>query len=185
MADTAITAGQMTLEAFIRLYETEGPFEILDGEIVKQMPPVSGHGDIVRKILFALIPFDQAGKGRVYIEVPFVLEYTPNWVKGSRLPDILYYEASRFEHYKTETPDCKEKPFILIPDLVVEVISSNDKYSEINHKVDLYLQDGVQTVWVVDPKNQRVNVHHADGIYPLYADDTLDGGTVIPGLDFE
>ncbi len=34
----------MTIDEFIRVYDQEGPFELIDGEQRPMSPPVAGHG---------------------------------------------------------------------------------------------------------------------------------------------
>ncbi len=42
---------RLTLEEFSRLYEQEGPFELIDGERRALMPPVALHGLMIRALL--------------------------------------------------------------------------------------------------------------------------------------
>jgi Uma2 family endonuclease len=118
----------------------------------------------------------------VYAETAFVLLYDANWVRGSRQPDVLFVRAERLEAYRAETPDHADRPLVLVPDLVVEVISANDNYSEVEEKVDRYLGDGVQLVWVVDPRRQVVTVHGQHTYQKLTVQDALTAGEVIPGF---
>lgn len=92
----------------------------------------------------------------------------------------MYYTAERLARYKAENPDWRDKPFILVPDLVVGVISSNDKYTEVAAKADKYLEDGVRMVWIADPKRRTMTVRTAAQYFTLGIDDTLNGGEVIP-----
>ena len=57
------------------------------------------------------------------------------------------------------------------------------KFSGLAEKVRGWLEFGVQTVWVVDPRTRSVEVH-APGcpIRELGADDELNGGDALPGL---
>jgi Uma2 family endonuclease len=105
-------------------------------------------------------------------------------VKGSRVPDIMVYERARFDAYCAEHPDWLDKPFILVPDLCIEVVSRNDQYSEVNEKVEAYLADGVRLVWVFDPQTRTVTIRTQGSATAtiLHADDTLDGGTVVSGF---
>lgn len=173
----------LTIEEFVRMYEQEGAFEILDGERKEIMPPVAIHGLIVRALFLILYDYCRENQlGEVIQEMPFVLSYDSNWVKGSRSPDVMFYEKSRWDNYTANTPDWKRKPFILVPDLAVEVISANDRYADLNRKVQLYRQDGVKLVWVVDPAEKSVDVHEANQIETLEKDDTLTGGKFLSGL---
>lgn len=173
----------MTVEEFVRLYDSEGPFELIDGERRILSPTVAGHGNKAKKIYDALIVHDpQEELGTVYSELPFVLVYTADWVKGSRTPDVMYFRADRIAAYKANNPDWEEKPFVIVPDLVIEVISANDLYSEVDEKVDRYLDDGVQIVWVVDQKRKAVKVRRQDYSKTLHLDDKLSGDEIIPGF---
>jgi Uma2 family endonuclease len=128
--------------------------------------------------------FDPGQKiGIVYFDLPFVLTDVPNWVKGSRVPDVMYFRAERFAEYTAKAPDWEDKPFVLIPDLVVEVISTNDSYSEVDEKVDRYLEDGVKMVCVVDPRRKVITVRGANSYAKLTVNDLFTGGDVIPGFE--
>ncbi len=179
----------MALDEFIRLYDTEGAFELINGERIPKMPNIAGHGEIVELIFLAIHALVSAKMlGKVVREMPFVLSYTSNWVTGSRVPDLMYFRAERFNPYQETTPDWKDKPYILIPDLVVEVVSPNDNLWELDEKVDLYLADGILLVWVIDPQRKKVSVYtpaapHTRQQTNLKSGDTLTGGDIIPGFE--
>lgn len=174
---------QMTLEEFVRLFDQEGPFELINGERRALMPTVAGHNWMIR-LLFRLI--DQfctgTGLGEVFFEQTFVLLYHSDWVKGSRTPDLLFISAARWAQYVQDFPDWEGKPIVLVPDLVIEVVSPNDSYSEMDEKVERYLADGVRLIWVVDPSRARVGVYEGDSYRRLTQNDTLIGGSVLPEL---
>jgi Uma2 family endonuclease len=71
----------------------------------------------------------------------------------------------------------------LAPDLVVEVLSPDDRPGEVLAKVADWLRAGSQLVWVVDPVRHTARVYRADGGESLLAEaDALDGEGVLPGL---
>ena len=46
-----------------------------------------------------------------------------------------------------------------------------------------YLRAGTQQVWIVEPSTRTVTVYQPGGAARVYgADDTLDGGDLLPGL---
>jgi len=97
------------------------------------------------------------------------------------VPDLMVYDAARFNAYCLATPDWQEKPFILVPNLAVEVVSPSDRLSEIYRKAGLYLEDGVQIVWVIDFKRKTVGVFTPTGdIQTLHSGDILSGGAILP-----
>jgi len=121
--------------------------------------------------------------GEAFFEAAFVLTYQSDWVTGSRVPDILFVRIERLAAYTSSHPNWEDMPLVLVPDLAVEVISTNDNYSYVDAKVDLYLADGVEIVWVVDPKQKTVMVRGKDYYKKLRVGDVLTGGEVIPGFE--
>lgn len=174
----------MTLAEFVRLYDTEGPFELINGEMVKLSPGVFRHIYLIRLLFRVLDEFVRTRQlGEVFSEMPFVLVYDSDWVKGSRTPDVMFVRVERLTAYQAAVPDFADKPLILVPDLVVEVISTNDNYTDVDEKVEQYLEDGVQIVWVVNPKRKTIKVQRQGTYKTLRAGDTLTGEEVIPEFE--
>jgi Uma2 family endonuclease len=174
----------MSMDEFIRRFQQEGPFEFIDGEIVPKMPTVSGHNKLAKRLFLALLPFEQQGFGQVFQEATYVLIDTPQWVRGSRLPDVMFVSAERLAQFERETPDADNKPYILVSDIVIEIVSPTDNYSDIGRRVQHYLNDGVRLVWVLDPQIQETIVHTlgSDQQTRLTGEATLTGGDVLPGF---
>src|SRR5437016_233588 len=128
----------MTLESFIQDFN-QVPFEWIDGEKIVLSPSVAGPNYIAKLIFRALLPFEDRGIGEAFTEAVFVLSYESNWVRGSRVPDVMFFNATRLAAYRRENPDWQDKPYILVPDFAVEVVLPTDIYSEVNRKVDAYL----------------------------------------------
>jgi Uma2 family endonuclease len=95
-----------------------------------------------------------------------------------RRPDVSFISIHRL------TPDHKPSGHCRIaPDLVVEVVSPNDLYLDVEAKVAEYLEAGVCLVWVVNPPTRSVRVHRKDGtLADLEASDELSGEDVVPGF---
>lgn len=173
----------MPMDEFIRQFD-EAPFELIDGERTAIVPTVALHTLILKIIYAALLRLEQTtGIGFVFSEAPFVLADTTDWVKGSRVPDILFYLAERWRDYLNVTPGVHDKPFVLVPDLCVEIVSANDNYADVETKVDRYLADGVKRVWVVNPRNKTVAVYMqgSDQVTRLSGEATLSGD-LLPGF---
>jgi Uma2 family endonuclease len=69
------------------------------------------------------------------------------------------------------------------PELVVEVLSPNDKATAIESKIALFLAAGTQLFWVVDPDVRSVMVHRRDGtITRLREPADLSGENLLPGF---
>ncbi|GAB5490629.1 MAG: hypothetical protein Phog2KO_08440 [Phototrophicaceae bacterium] len=174
----------MPLDEFMVRFEDQ-PFELIEGDIRNVTPAKKKHSKLSKRIydriLFYLVENEI---GEVFFESTFIIEDKADWVSGSRIPDVSYYEMSRYEAHEKENPDEESKPFILVPDLVVEIISPTDKYTDINSKVDTYLADGVKLIWIIDPQRQTIAVYDGnDSANTLRVDDTLTGGTTLPNFE--
>lgn len=180
MVTAALETRQMSLEEYIRLSYEEGPFEWVDGERIDIMPPLAGHSHISHLIFRLLEAYPNLGVP--LMETHFALVEKSNWVKGARVPDVMFYTAERLAQYRQEHPDWREKPYLIAPDLAVEIVSKHDRFAEIDEKVADYLRDGVRLIWVIDAHRHKVVVYSGQQQQRLSEQDALSGGDVIPGF---
>lgn len=176
----------MNLDDFISASHGES-FELINGEKRLKMSGLAGHNYIMHLMYQAIFRFLlNSPLGEIFMEVTFVLPnaYDSNWVKDSRIPDLAFFEKEKLADYRQKNSDWLKKPYLLIPDLVIEIVSPHDRVSELDEKIDAYLADGVQTVWVINPQRQKAIVH-ALKHQPIHLgrEDTLEGGVVLP--DFQ
>ncbi len=174
----------MPLDEFMRQFH-EAPFELINGERILSVPPVALHVLILKIVYAALLSYEKTTRvGVAFSEAPFVLLDSPNWVSGSRIPDASFYLAERWTEYIDSIPDWQYKPFVIVPDLCVEIVSSNDNYQDVDAKVDRYLSDGVKLIWVINPRNQTVAVYTAgsEQFMRLTLGATLNGGDLLPNF---
>ncbi|MBL8166204.1 MAG: Uma2 family endonuclease [Anaerolineae bacterium] len=190
MARQIVRPGGISMNEFIQLYHEIGPFELVDGEVILKPPQIAGHGEAMHIVHDAIHEHAAAdGLGKALIEQAFVVSFTTNWVPGSRIPDVMYYTAERLEAYKAANPDWKLKPYVLVPDLVIEVISPTDDANDVSDKIDRYLLDGVRAVWAVDLARETVSIYTLVAHEPftrqqtiLRVGETLHGGEIIPAF---
>ncbi|HUT36780.1 MAG TPA: Uma2 family endonuclease [Planctomycetota bacterium] len=172
MATTAeITTAEQLLQA-----PDLGPCELVRGELIMVSPAGYAHGSIAGRITRALANFVEAkGLGDVLSAEPgFLIARDPDTV---RAPDVAFVRADRIPAGE------KARFFEGAPDLAVEVLSPNDRASEVNAKVQDWLDAGCPMVWVVDPATRTVSVYRGrTEIAVLGATDTLSGGDVLPGF---
>jgi Uma2 family endonuclease len=171
----------MPLDEFIRL-SNDNPFEIINGERFSRVPTVGGHNYIIRLLFRLLSVYPQFGE--CFFEATYVLpdRYDSNWVTGSRTPDLMFINAEAWSAYIQANTDWKQKLYLFVPDLVIEVISPTDKFTEVNNKVDAYLADGVRLILLVDPQNRKSFVYAPDAeqAVQLSGDSQIDLSEFIP-----
>ena len=116
------------------------------------------------------------GLGRVVgAETGFILARDPDTVLA---PDAAFISADRMP-----PPGQRHGFAALAPDLVVEVVSPTDRAAAVADKALRWIEAGTRLVWVIYPDRRLVAEHLPDGTVHLrQADDTLDGGDVLPGF---
>lgn len=110
-----------------------------------------------------------------------VLKSDPDTV---RAPDVSFVSRERLEEIG-ET----DGYWPAAPDLVVEVMSPNDRYADVEAryadveaKVLEWLDAGMRMVIVVNPRTRSVRVHRSPSdVVDLTVDDVIEGGDVVPG----
>jgi Uma2 family endonuclease len=169
------TIDQITTAA--QLFEANVPHcELIAGELVMMSPAGFNHGRFALRIGAALDNFvTPRGLGFVVsAEAGFQIAHDPDTV---RAPDVAFVRAERIP------PGGVKGFFQGVPDIAVEVVSPNDRASEVIAKSQDWLQAGCQMVWVVDPQTRTVSVYRSRSeISVLTAEETLSGGDVLPGF---
>ena len=152
--------------------------ELIRGEIVQAQPPDVTHGNVVLHLSKALAERAQRRPDR-----PGATCFDFGLLIG-RTPDTLLFPA--VAHFA----DCG--PFELsaveftrrVPQLVVEIASTNDRRRAIPGKLNAYRGIGVCEIWVVDPDARHVQQFVASAEQPrtLARQQTLSGREVLTDL---
>jgi Uma2 family endonuclease len=151
-----------------------GLCELIRGELIHMTPAGYNHGWISSNLVWALRDWiKKQGKGRVLTaEAGFLIARNPDTV---RAPDVAFVRADR------DPPGGQKKYFPGAPDLAVEVLSPDDRASDVNAKIQDWLNAGTVAVLIVDPQNQTVAIHrHPHEIKILTNDDTLTLPDLLP-----
>jgi Uma2 family endonuclease len=166
----------MTAEEFAALPEGEGRRELVQGEVVEQIPPSIDHGEIAALIVLFLQTWNrQHGHGLVGVESGFLLTHNPDTVRS---PDVYYIQAAHVPPREQRAAFGQRAP-----DLAVEIISPSETSSGVRAKVRDYLAAGTQMVWTVYPEQREVVVHTPDGVARTYGiGATLEFPDVLPGF---
>ncbi|HMM41035.1 MAG TPA: Uma2 family endonuclease, partial [Thermomicrobiales bacterium] len=105
----------------------------------------------------------------------FILQRNPDTLLA---PDAAFVRTDRLP-----PADERERFLAVVPDLVVEVVSPNDRARDIEEKVQIYLESGVIVALVVYPRLRQIRTYSCDGSSRLYRhDETLDLDSVVPGF---
>ena len=167
---------RLALEAFLAQPDTEPGSEYVCGEVVQKPMPTKNHSIIQRLLSFVFTAFLRAhpiAEGGTEWRCIF----GPTGEEWGRVPDFVLV---RLERSRDTGGD---EPFRGAPDFAVEILSPDDRMSDVMDKVRFYLENGVRLVWLIDPRTRTVLVWSSWTAPRLFTeDDTLDGGDVLPGF---
>jgi Uma2 family endonuclease len=167
----------LTAEDLLRLHSQGVKGELIRGVLASTVSTGMEHGVIAMTMGASLVNFVTPGRlGRVFgTDTGVLLQYGPDIV---REPDVAFISVEKLPL------DVRIRGYTdVVPELVVEITSPNDTVAAIYDKAMMWLYYGVALVWVVDPDTRTIDVHPSGApIFTLTEDDTLDGGTVLPGF---
>jgi len=149
-------------------------YELVDGKLVeKNMSAISSW--VASEIMaFLRDALRRSGEGWVATEIAVMCF---PWRKDhGRRPDVAVFRTDRLA-------GPTEERITVAPNLVVEVLSPNDRSQEVERKVTDYLRAGVDLLWIVNPDTRNVRVHRADGTGQIIAEaDTITANPVVSGF---
>jgi len=131
-----------------------GPCELVEGRIVPMPPTNYTHGEIETDVSAALKAYArETGKGRVMGgEVGIYVRRDPDTVRAA---DVLFISHERYARRES-------KSYLdIAPELVVEILSPDDLWTEVMEKLDDYFSAGVDAVWIIDPRLKAVFSYHS------------------------
>ncbi len=151
--------------------------ELVDGILYEMEPPGIEHGVVAMRIgMLLAVHVNERALGVAFAsEIGFLLRSDPDTV---RAPDAGFISQARIDAAGGIPAGYWPGP----PDVAVEVVSPNDRRSQVEGKALDWLASGTRAVVVLDPPLRTATVYRArDDIRVLTADETLDLGDVVPG----
>lgn len=147
--------------------------ELVDGVLVEK-PTGYDESRLAAELIYALVDFLRRHNLGTAAGADGMMRLLSGLV---RIPDVSFVSWEHLpESYGAIPP--------VAPDLAVEVLSESNTPREMERKLREYFEAGTQLVWHVDPKSRTVAVYTSpDQLIVLDESQTLDGGTVLPGLE--
>jgi Uma2 family endonuclease len=171
------TTKLVTAEEFLAMEPDGFRYDLIRGTLVRTALANFMHRRIASKLDRVLGNYaDEHKLGIVCAaETGYVLARNPDVVLG---PDVSFMRADRVP------PESEQETFLpLAPDLAVEVISPSERRGRIATKVREYLDSGVRSLWLVNPRRRTVTVYGQDRVERVLSEsEELDGGDVLPGF---
>ena len=145
----------VTVEEFIKLPDDGRWQELVRGKVIEMPQPKPRHGYICSEIAARLREHVKARDlGRVVGESGVITERDPDSMRG---PDVSFYSYERLP--RGPIPDGYLN---VLPELVVEVLSTFDRWPRLLEKLVEYLDASVKIVCIIDPDTQSAQLHSAE-----------------------
>ncbi len=129
------------------------PYQLIDGELIMTPAPTLFHQNIIGNIYQLLRPFVESNDiERVFLS-PIDVRLTDTDVYQ---PDLIFIQ-------KDHVSKIGRDKLNVIPDLAVEVLSPSSAFYDLMHKKTVYAESGVAEYWIVDPKDETVEIFRQDG----------------------
>jgi Uma2 family endonuclease len=166
------TIAHLTIEDFEKLPREQAEnHELVDGELI----PMSGNtlkGNSIRDLLIALL-YPIVGEQRLGT---VVAEQEYDFNGNAHAPDVSFFGSG-----KEALADPEKRVQRFVPDLAIEIVSTNDTFEWLSLKKDRYRDCGTDEVWIVSPRSREVLIFSSRGDRILRADAQLST-ELIPGF---
>jgi Uma2 family endonuclease len=153
-------------------------YEVVDNQI-RELPPMSARETYLASTLLRILGTFAwtAGLGHVTAEMLHLI--IP--AKGlQRRPDLSFVS---FKRWPRDRRVPRSNAWDVVPNLAIEVVSPTNTANGVMGKTKEYFEAGVERVWVIYPDFAEIYDYTSPtSVQILTRDQTLDGGTVLPGL---
>lgn len=166
-----------TADELLAMPDDGNRYELVRGELVTVAPAGHNHGRVAMRLSRRIGNFvEEHDLGHdIGAETGVNIERDPDTTLA---PDYGFISYERM----AEPPPVSGYVQV-VPDLVVEVASPNDRPADIDRKTSMWLACGVRLALVVFPEAEEVRAHHGDGRVVRYRlGDTVQGDPVLPGF---
>ena len=149
-------------------------YELVDGKLVERHVSVESSRVAMKIGILLGVEALRTGEATVFAS-DLGYRCFPDDPGRVRKPDVSVVRKARLAEFKSD------RGYMTVPaDLAVEVVSPNDLYSEVQAKVEEYLEAGFAVVWVVDPVHKAVAVYNGGGgVKMLHEAETIDAAPAI------
>lgn len=128
--------------------------ELINGRLIQMTPTGNEHGAIELRIgarLLAHVEEQKLGKVRVG-EVGIYIRRNPDTIRAA---DVLYISSERYAARRSVSY------LDVAPELIVEILSPGDSWSEVMQKMRDYFSIGVRVIWIADPAARTVYAYRS------------------------
>ena len=138
----------------ISLPEAKPALEWVNGRVLQKVSPQRKHG-LAQGVFFGALHAwtIRTGSGRVATEWEFRVQ-PPGEDQRPLVPDVAYLSYARLPYGAEAEADIPR----LAPDVVVEILSPDDRRRDVEEKIRVYLAAGTQAIFLVDTAKKTVTI---------------------------
>jgi Uma2 family endonuclease len=152
-------------------------YELIDGQLMEKPAMSFANTMIAGDLFIALHTYFKSHPIGVAVPPEASYQCFPHRPEQIRKPDASAILCEPVKFQRTEPHG------LVVPAVVVEVVSKNEKHYDLEGKIDDFLKAGTRLVWVVNPERRRVTVHYPDLTTRVVLESgTLSGEDVLPGF---
>jgi Uma2 family endonuclease len=164
----------MTDEQLARFCSSNDPLQVerdANGELVVMSPTFTEGGEIHGKVGGYLFIWTLAdGRGKYFgASTGFILPDT-----SMRSADAAWISLHR---WNSLTEDQRKGFARVCPEFVIEVRSATDRLFELQEKMAMWIANGADLAWLVDPQRRVVEIYRAGEAVEVYENPTSVQGT--------
>jgi len=157
-------------------------YELIDGDLIEMSPTNFWHGRLAGRLFRYIEDFaERRDLGAASVEAGF---YSSDDRTTFLAPDVSFLS-------KSHLPDPEAFVFVgVMPDLAVEIMSPSNTMAELRRKSAIYLENGTQMVWLLDPMKRTAEVCRLGEAgrfqyQTIEPEGKLNGEDVLPGFELE
>ncbi|HEY2381131.1 MAG TPA: Uma2 family endonuclease [Terriglobia bacterium] len=154
-----------------------GPCELVEGRVVRMSPTGAEHGGCELNFGELIQRFVRQHKlGKVMVgEVGIYIRRSPDTVRAA---DVLFISHERLAQRKN-----LRGYLDVAPELIVEIMSPDDRWVDIDEKLRDYFSIGVRLVWVANPIRKVVYAYRSlTDVREFTLADSLPGDAILSGF---
>ncbi len=182
MTDLPAQTTHISLDDLLEL-GSDARVEVVNGEVVEMAAAGILHQIVVGNFFRILkLYVTEHEDGAMFTGgLTYLMNSDPRSLKDSLVPDVSFIRA---EHIPVDFDITR--PHTGVPDLAIEVVSPNDKASEVLEKIGIYLDKGTEQVWVAYPGSQSLHQYRrGSATVQLYQkpEEAIDASAFFPGIE--
>lgn len=182
MADLPAQTTHISLDDLLEM-GSDAHVEVIDGEVVEMAAAGILHQIVVGNFFRILnLYVTEHEDGAMFTGgLTYLMHSDPRSLTDSLVPDVSFIRAENIPAGFDIT-----RPHPGVPDLAIEVVSPNDKASEVQEKIAIYLDRSTEQVWVAYPGSQSLYQYRRGSatvqLYPK-PDEAIDASAFFPGIE--